>query len=992
MKTTCIYLARLRVHLVCFLFLFIIWLQQAAAQTPTNYGWQVGYGYSVGATLVKGDTMYIGGDFDYVGHYTGSLVEADLSGAGKINTPWPVVNGVIRAMISDGSGGWFIGGDFTLVNGYTRKGLAHITAAKQIDLSWNINVNNGARIDALLLSPAKDILWAGGTFSSIGGVTNNKVAAINVASKSVVSGWGPGSAIGDNWWATGTVSALAYYTPIFGLPGDVARLFIGGDFRNASWQESHLTALNPATGAVISGWKSDLNHYGNTCCGAPVTPVVRSLLVYGRNLYIGGLFSTITDKTTTLTRQSIAKMDVYTDVTDNTFNADITPKNDSGLINCIKLVNTPLGVRLAIAGKFSNSNARGVQNFTITDPGFGLCWPYQNGGSFVNGLVVDTTFVPGTYQTGEIYSFDTAGTTIYLAGNFEGIKGSGSTVNIRRNLAAFNMQTNAISGWGPVMQTDMPVRSIIVSGGTVFVAGSFTSAGGWLRKNMAAVDLKKDTILSCNPQPDSYVNAFDMSPSKDTLYIGGNFANMGGVQRGYTAAINVNTNTILPWSTTNAAGGGVEDIKLDPVHHILYAGGKFTSIGGQSKTHLAALNAVTGAVINGWTANVTTINSQITPVRTLAISATGDTLYVGGRFNTLAGQSRANLAAIKNSTPGLPSTSTATLLSWNFPVTQTIAVSDIGVCALHLSNGMLYVGGKFDAINGNSSLKNLAAINVSAPVHSVSTTWAPLIEYGGVWCMQTVGSQLYIGGDFGSVNSVTTSFAAALNITDGSIVAAWTPFPTRGLGGVVLSLMINDKWIYLGGNQEAMTQNINDAVLHLATIARVVFAVLPVQNINLTVKNTAEGNLASWQTNWINAFIELERSTDGVHFSPVAFNIKATGQFTDRTVRAGNTYYYRLKNTTDATITYSTVRSISLTNESELFISTWVRNNNPIKVRIESKEGLLMICTPSGQQVMRQTLKQGFNEISRTKLSSGIYFYSVMEYGRISGTGKLLLE
>jgi hypothetical protein len=538
----------------------------------------------------------------------------------------------------------------------------------------------------------------------------------------------------------------------------------------------------------------------------------------------------------------------------------------------------------------------------------------------------------------------------------------------------------------------MPVRNVIVSGGNIFLSGNFTSAGGWLRKNMAAVNLKKDTILTCNPQPDSYVNAFALSPSEDTLYIGGNFANMGGVQRGYTAAINVNTNAVLPWSTTNSSGGGVEDIQLDPVHHILYAGGKFTNIGGQAKTHLAALNAVTGAVINGWTANVTTINTQITPVRTLAVSSTGDTLYVGGRFNTLAGQPRANLAAIKTSTPGLPATATASVLTWNFPVTQTAAVPDIGICALHLSKGMLYAGGKFDAINGISSLKNLAAINVSGPTHSVNTTWAPVIEYGGVWCMQTVGNILYIGGDFGSVNSVTTSFTAALNITDASIVSAWTPFPTRGLGGVVLNLMINDKWIYLGGNQEAMTQNVNDAVLHLATIARIVFSVLPAQDIDFAVKNTVSGNLVTWRTNWDNAAIELERSTDGIHFSTIIFNASVTGLFTDHAVQKGHTYYYRLKNTTGSVIKYSVIRSISIVRESKFFISTWVRSGDNVKIYTESKDAMIIITTATGQQVLVQYLKEGINDIPGTKLSRGIYFYSVIEKGMPARNGKFILE
>ena len=82
-----------------------------------------------------GGRIYIAGGFDYVGPSTGYGVGVD-GGNGNRLSGAPLVDGVVTAAAPDGSGGWYIGGSFTHVDGVYRPGAAQITAGGKVT-SWN---------------------------------------------------------------------------------------------------------------------------------------------------------------------------------------------------------------------------------------------------------------------------------------------------------------------------------------------------------------------------------------------------------------------------------------------------------------------------------------------------------------------------------------------------------------------------------------------------------------------------------------------------------------------------------------------------------------------------------------------------------------------------------------------------------------------------------------------------------------------------------------
>lgn len=60
--------------------------------------------------------MYLGGDFTYIGPDTRGGAQFDTI-TNKTDRSFPKIKGVVYTSISDGAGGWYIGGSFTQVGG-----------------------------------------------------------------------------------------------------------------------------------------------------------------------------------------------------------------------------------------------------------------------------------------------------------------------------------------------------------------------------------------------------------------------------------------------------------------------------------------------------------------------------------------------------------------------------------------------------------------------------------------------------------------------------------------------------------------------------------------------------------------------------------------------------------------------------------------------------------------------------------------------------------
>lgn len=173
----------------------------------------------------------------------------------------------------------------------------------------------------------------------------------------------------------------------------------------------------------------------------------------------------------------------------------------------------------------------------------------------------------------------------------------------------------------------------------------------------------------------------------------------------------------------------------------LLLGGDFTQAGGLSRTHLARVDN-TGAVESGFNVSIAGAGAGAqTRVRAIRHQAGGQ-LLIGGRFGTVAGQPRVNIARL-TSAGALDS-------SFQVPLNGDVhAFWDVP----EIPGGLLYVGGDFDTVHGQSRHR-VARLNADG---TLSAGFAPPQMNGGVWTMQPherPGSPngLLVAGSIGEVN------------------------------------------------------------------------------------------------------------------------------------------------------------------------------------------------------------------------------------------------
>lgn len=108
----------------------------------------------VKAIVRVGDIAYVGGDFTRIGPASGSGVVLDAI-SGVRDARWPAVaGGEVRVAVSDGSGGWYIAGDFSHVGRIPRTGNDTILSA----FACSSRSARGWPISTLLLDEAAHFL------------------------------------------------------------------------------------------------------------------------------------------------------------------------------------------------------------------------------------------------------------------------------------------------------------------------------------------------------------------------------------------------------------------------------------------------------------------------------------------------------------------------------------------------------------------------------------------------------------------------------------------------------------------------------------------------------------------------------------------------------------------------------------------------------------------------------------------------------------------
>ena len=229
--------------------------------------------------LRVGDRIYLGGSFTQVTNTDGTTfarnnLAAIDANTGKVDPSWnpnatrpssPSTSSVrTMALSSDGSR-LFVGGTFSNVGGLSRNRLAAIDLATgSPDEQWNAGVNQ--TVWALAVSDTG--VYAGGDFTTVKSQPRNHLAKLDATSGTPDPNWTPSAdEISPNKY--GSVRALAF-------PKDGSRLYAGGYFRSISGQQTgNLVALDPTTGVLDGGFRPN---EGNG---------IQSMAVSGGRVFVG---------------------------------------------------------------------------------------------------------------------------------------------------------------------------------------------------------------------------------------------------------------------------------------------------------------------------------------------------------------------------------------------------------------------------------------------------------------------------------------------------------------------------------------------------------------------------------------------------------------------------------------------------------------------------------------------------------------------------------
>lgn len=321
------------------------------------------------------------------------------------------------------------------------------------------------------------------------------------------------------------------------------------------------------------------------------------------------------------------------------------------------------------------------------------------------------------------------GSKIYGGGSFTSVEGVS-----RQYLAVFDEAGNLQAA--PAANPGSWVESVLYDDGYLYIGGWFQFVGGMAYHGLARYRTSDMTLDAWNPNPTYNEDTFNtvnkmISDQNGTLYVMGSFSRIGSEFRAGVAALYMSgAGTVQAWNPDPA---GAEDAltsltSLTFAGTDIFVGGKFKSVGAPVVRGVAVLDPATG--------DVAQFDSQILggEVKTLALSQDQQTLYVGGGFRFVQGQTRNGLAALN--------VSDNTLKPWA-PITAAGTFDKV----YHVQeyNDTVYIQGFFSEPLGLNMVNRdeFAAIDQNGNV----TGWQPgITNLSDVFDFQIEDGILYIVG------------------------------------------------------------------------------------------------------------------------------------------------------------------------------------------------------------------------------------------------------
>ncbi|MFO0826590.1 MAG: hypothetical protein U0572_00430 [Phycisphaerales bacterium] len=568
-----------------------------------------------------GPALYAGGIFTSAGGATANRV-AKWNGSAWSSLGTGAANGVTSqvyalTVFDAGSGpALYAGGDFLAAGGVTVNGIAKWNGNAWSSLGTGVGgIFYQVRALTVFDDGGGPALYAGGTFTTAGAVTANRIAKWN----------------GNSWSSLGTGAANGVSSDVYALTtidagdGTAPALYAGGIFttaggvtanRIARWNGSSWSALG--TGSAI-GVSSDVNALA-AFDGGVVGPVV----------YAGGIFTTAGG----VTANRIAR---WNGSAWSAPGAD-SAKGLNGMVRALTVFDDGAGGGPALyAGGFFTT-AGGVTANRIAKWN-GSSWSSLGAGA-ANGV------------NNEIYAltvFDDgsgSGPALYAGGFFTTAGGVAAN-----RIAKWNGSSWSSLGTGSANGVNFTVRALTVfdngggGGPALYVGGAFTTAGGVTANRIAKWNgsswspLGAGAANGVNNVVYALTSFDDGSGNGPRLYVGGEFTTAGGATANRIARWNGSSWSPLGTSAANGVNGFVYALTVfdNGSGPALYVGGAFTATSGSvAANRVAKWNGSSWSSLGTGAANG--VNNEVYALTVFDDGGGGGpALCVGGAFTTAGG-------------------------------------------------------------------------------------------------------------------------------------------------------------------------------------------------------------------------------------------------------------------------------------------------------------------------------------------------------------------
>lgn len=616
------------VTIACLLVATSVFAQAVPERTPIPGAW--GPNGTVNDTVVVGDTLFLGGAFDYIGPPTGPFAAVD-GVDGRDLIAWRGQDAETYGATPDGAGGWFVVARVAPFQpGYY---VRHVRADGTTDPAFT-SIPFGAAPYGVVFAGGR--LYVHGGFTSVDGRVRLGIVTLDPASGALLP-WDPQT---DD--------------PVNQVAVDGGTLFIAGPFTSVGGQPRlGMAALDAATGTLLPATFALTNGrdvfqlqaaggrvFAQGGC-SPTPTTYRIICAYLADGTVLPNWGDITDEyrgpiLATATRVYIASSVPLPGGIEHSVRGfdPVTGQPDGWRT-------APLGVSVGPVGTMAIAGARlytsgafpalGIPRYAAFDvaTASAVAWqPMVSAGA--SSLVSDGTRIgiTGTFRSaGGIAAAGLAALDLRtgrpaslplpaMPGNVTALTASSSLVVAAagETIVAFSATTGAERTRFPVSAPGAPpgtALALAIAEPTLFVGGNFVDLRGQPRRHLGAIDMRTGQATAFDPRPDDRVTRLRVS--NGAVFAVGWFRTVPGYSRPGVAAWDTVSGALELFSPGEA---GAQDVAFYK-DRVLLAGNMNTI--GTAGTAWA--NRIAG--------NVLALGRPV-PYTALTAARLGDTMFVGG--------------------------------------------------------------------------------------------------------------------------------------------------------------------------------------------------------------------------------------------------------------------------------------------------------------------------------------------------------------------------